>query len=147
MELLLWRHADAEQGHPDSARRLTTRGIEQAAATARWLAERLPKNYRLIASPATRAQQTAEALGKERIETEPRVGVGASAADILKAAGWGRDSGTVIVVGHQPTLGQAAALILSGDPADWQVKKSAVWWFSERAGEVRLRAVFDPKLA
>ncbi len=147
MELLLWRHADAEQGHPDSARRLTARGVEQAAATARWLADRLPKNYRLIASPAARAQQTAEALDKERIETEPRVGVGANAADILKAAGWGNDSGTVVVVGHQPTLGQAAALLLSGDAADWQVKKSAVWWFSERAGEVRLRAVLDPKLA
>jgi len=146
MELLLWRHADAEQGYPDAGRRLTARGSEQAAATARWLSERLPRSYRLIASPAVRAQQTAEALEEAHIETEPGVGVGASAADVLKAAGWGHESGTVIVVGHQPTLGQAAALILSGTPAEWQIKKSALWWFSERSGEVRLRAVFDPKL-
>lgn len=147
MELLLWRHADAEQGYPDAGRPLTPRGGEQAAATARWLCARLPKHYRLIVSPAARAQQTAEALGGSRIETELRVGTGASAADLLKAAGWGSDSGTVIVVGHQPTLGQAAALILSGAPAQWQVKKSAVWWFCERSGEARLRAVFDPRLA
>ncbi len=146
MELLLWRHADAEQGHPDSGRRLTPRGAEQAAHTAHWLSERLPKNYRVIASPAVRAQQTATALKEAHIETEPRVGVGAGAADVLEAAGWGSESGTVIVVGHQPTLGQAAALILCGTPADWQIKKSALWWFSESAGEVRLRAVFDPKL-
>ncbi len=147
MELLLWRHADAEQGSPDAGRRLTGRGREQAAAAARWLVERLPKNYRVLASPAVRAQQTAEALDDARIETEPRVGVGASAAELLKAAGWGRDSGTVIVVGHQPTLGQAASLILSGADSEWQIKKSAVWWFSQREGVVRLRAVFDPKLA
>ena len=147
MELLLWRHADTEQGYPDAGRRLTARGSEQAGATARWLSERLPKTYRLIASPAARAQQTAGALYEGRIETEPLVGMGASAADILKAAGWGHDSGTVVIVGHQPTLGQAAALRLSGTPAEWQIKKSAVWWFSERSGEVRLRAVFDPKLA
>jgi phosphohistidine phosphatase len=146
MELLLWRHADAEQGYPDAGRRLTPRGREQAAFAARWLGERLPKTYRLLVSPAVRAQQTAEALDARKLETEPRVGVGASAPDVLKAAGWGRDSGTVIVVGHQPTLGQAASLLLSGTEGDWQIKKSAIWWFSEQDGAVRLRAVLDPKL-
>jgi len=151
MELLLWRHADAEPGYPDSKRRLTERGYEQAAATARWLGERLPAHYRLIVSPAVRAQQTAEALDKRRAETEPRVGVGAGPSDVLKAAGWGgdsrgRESDTVVVVGHQPTLGQVASLLLSGTESDWQIKKSAVWWFCEREGTIRLRAVLDPKL-
>jgi phosphohistidine phosphatase len=152
MELLLWRHADAEEGYPDAARELTPRGHEQAALSARWLQARLPKSYRLLVSPAARAQQTAQALDERRMETEPRIGVGASATDILKAAGWGKAAAArepdavTIVVGHQPTLGQVAALLLSGSQADWPIKKSSVWWFSEREGSVRLRAVLDPKL-
>jgi phosphohistidine phosphatase len=146
MELLLWRHADAEDGHPDSARELTRKGRAQAAAAARWLAPRLPGKYRLLVSPAVRAQQTAQSLGGS-METEPRIDVGRRALHVLEAAGWGEGSGTVIVVGHQPTLGQVAALLLRGKEDDWPVRKSAIWWFRERAGSVELRAVFDPDLA
>ena len=37
MELILWRHADAELGQPDSERRLTDKGHKQAARMAKWL--------------------------------------------------------------------------------------------------------------
>jgi phosphohistidine phosphatase len=48
-------------------------------------------------------------------------------------------------VGHQPTLGQAAALALTGAPADWSVQKGAIWWLSTRDGdETRVRAVITP---
>ena len=63
MELILWRHADAEDGADDMARRLTPAGEEQAAAMAQWLRAHLPAQYTLLASPAVRAQQTAAALG------------------------------------------------------------------------------------
>ena len=61
MDLILWRHADAEDGADDMARRLTPRGEKQAAAMAEWLRARLPRNYTVLASPAVRAQQTAAA--------------------------------------------------------------------------------------
>ncbi len=146
IELLLWRHADAEDGHPDAARELTAKGRKQSAAAARWLRARLPGEYRLLVSPATRAQQTAEALGARKPETVPAVDVGASAADVLEAARWDQATGTVIVVGHQPTLGRVASLLLSASEEDWRIKKGAIWWFSGRGGAVSLRAVFDPGL-
>ena len=145
MELLLWRHADAENGIPDMARQLTARGRTQAAAAAQWLSARLRGRYRLLVSPAVRAQQTAAALGA-LIETDPRIDVGADAIRVLEAAGWGAASETVIVVSHQPTLGQVCALLMQGEESDWAVRKSAIWWFSGGPGAVELKAVYDPDL-
>ena len=65
MELILWRHADAEDGADDMARRLTAKGERQAAAMATWLRANLPSQHTLMASPAVRAQQTAAALDSE----------------------------------------------------------------------------------
>ena len=63
MELLLWRHAEAAQTIPDMQRSLTPTGREQAEVMANWLRSRLPKNTRILASPARRAQETVAALG------------------------------------------------------------------------------------
>jgi len=149
MDLILWRHAEAEEGMPDRARALTARGRKQARAVARWLAKRLPDDLRILVSPAVRAQQTAAALDCA-VETESRVDVGAAPHEVLAAAGWPDGAGTVLVVGHQPTLGEVAALALTGVHASWPVRKGAVWWLRRRvrAGEVEvvLRAVIGPDL-
>ena len=144
-ELLLWRHADAEDGAPDSGRALTKKGLKQAKQVAAWLKPRLPGDCLILASPAKRAQQTAAALDLP-FTTEQRIGTQANAADIIAASGWPRRKGAVLVVGHQPTLGRLAARLLAGDEADWTIKKGALWWFSKRAGEVILRAVVSPDL-
>src|SRR4051812_1463990 len=101
MDLILWRHADAENGIHDSERKLTAKGIKQAARMAKWLRARLPANAVILASPAKRAQQTAEALTAE-FKTIPELGLAASADGVLGAAGWPEREGVVIVVGHQP---------------------------------------------
>jgi phosphohistidine phosphatase len=149
MDLILWRHAEAEDGAPDQARELTVRGRKQARAVARWLAKRFPEDCRVLVSPAVRAQQTAAALDRV-FATEPRVDVGAAPHELLAAAGWPEGSGTVLVVGHQPTLGQVAALVLTGAQSNWPVKKGAVWWLKRRVrdgeSEVVLRAVIGPDL-
>ena len=62
MDLLLWRHAEAEDGIPDLKRKLTTRGEKQAQQMADWLRIHGSKNLRILASPAHRCQQTAQAL-------------------------------------------------------------------------------------
>jgi phosphohistidine phosphatase len=139
MDLILWRHADAEDGSPDLARKLTPRGHDQAARVAAWLRRHLPGQYRLLASPAVRAQQTAAALGGEII-TEKALAPGASVEAILKAAAGG---GTTILVGHQPDLGAAIAYLLCGEERDWNVAKGALWWIAARSA---VRAVISPDL-
>lgn len=150
MDLILWRHAEAEEASgklPDTKRRLTDRGEKQARLMARWLHEQMPKKLRILVSPAQRAQMTAHALGLP-FEVERKIGVGADAADLLAAADWPNHGGAVLVVGHQPTLGRVAALLISGAEADWTVKKGGVWWFSNRTRgdetQTVLRAVIDP---
>jgi phosphohistidine phosphatase len=156
MDLILWRHAEAEDGDgraPDAKRRLTARGEKQARKMAAWLKTHLPRNTTVLVSPTERTQQTAHALGLP-FEIEPKIGVGADCADLLAATGWPDSKvsrgGTLILVGHQPTLGRLAALLLSGTEADWAVKKGAVWWFSRRVREGEdqtvLRAVIGPDL-
>jgi len=54
MELILWRHADAEEGADDLARRLTKKGEADAAAMAKWLRAQLPGDFTLVSSPAVR---------------------------------------------------------------------------------------------
>jgi phosphohistidine phosphatase len=147
MELILWRHADAEDaapGKPDAERSLTARGEKQARRMAAWLGKRLPDDVRVLASPARRAQQTARAFTRH-FETVGEIGTMADCRSVLKAAGWPSAAGVVIVVGHQPTLGQAAALALTGKAADWSIRKGAIWWIENRGGDdVSVRAVVGP---
>lgn len=125
MDLILWRHADAEDGALDFARELTGKGHKHAARMAGWLGSRLPKDARILASPAVRAQQTARALARE-IETSEAVNTGATPAALLKAAGWPGRGGTIVVVGHQPTLGAAAALAMTGTATQWRIRKGGI---------------------
>lgn len=149
MELILWRHADAENGVPDSERKLTAKGIKQASRMAKWLRARMPKDAVILVSPAKRAQQTARALDLD-FKTTPAIGLAATAEGVLQAAGWPDGEGTVVVVGHQPTLGEAAALLLTGTKEPWNVKKGAVIWIARRADVApahnQLRAAISPDL-
>lgn len=149
MDLILWRHAEAEDGFPDEARKLTAKGEKQADLTARWLRARLPEGFAVLASPTRRTRQTAARLAKDFSVVEA-LGPGVSVASVLEAASWPQGRAPVVVVGHQPTLGRAAAYLLSGKEAEWSVKKSGVWWFNHRLREeqaqVVLRAVLSPDL-
>ena len=147
MDIILWRHAEAEDALPDLTRELTDRGRKQASRMADWLNPRLPQDVRLLVSPATRARQTAKALGRE-YEQLPELGPGASADEVLAAAGWPDAADPVLIVGHQPTLGQVAMRLLAGQAGDLTIKKGAVWWLQgrERDGQLQvvLRAVAGP---
>lgn len=147
MDLILWRHADAESGIPDEARRLTAKGRKQAERMAAWLGKRLPEHYVVLASPARRAQETAHALARN-VETRVELGTLSTPQAILEAAKWPDAEQTVVVVGHQPILGQAVALALTGSVTDWNVRKAAVWWLARRDREQKtfLRAVMAPDL-
>lgn len=149
MNLILWRHAEAEDTTPDLKRVLTKRGIKEAALMADWLREQLPPEVRVISSPADRARQTAQALTTD-FEIVKGLAPGKGVEELLAAVDWpgaGNDH-TVVVVGHQPTLGQTAALLIGGAEAPWSVKKGAVWWISNRVrgehAQAVLRVVMSP---
>lgn len=131
MDLILWRHAEAEPGEPDLGRRLTAKGRKQAVRMGEWLDRHLPDTCRILVSPADRAQQTAVALGR-KYRTVPEIAPGADVATLLAVVGWPEAREPVLVVGHQPTLGEVAAFLLAGETAPWAVKKGAVWWISNR---------------
>ena len=54
MELILWRHAEAEDaiGGDDMGRALSKRGRKQAERVGEWLAARLSDNWLVLSSPA-----------------------------------------------------------------------------------------------
>lgn len=144
MELILWRHADAEDGVPDEARRLTAKGRRQSKKMAAWLSERLPESYRVMCSPAARARETAAALTANP-QIDKALSTAATPQGVLKAAGWPGGSGTVVLVGHQPTLGAAAALALTGEASAWSLKKGAIWWLAcDNGSDVEVRAMLAP---
>lgn len=147
MDLLLWRHAEAEDlGGDDLERQLTADGLKQAKRVGHWLLDHQPKHLRILVSPAVRAVQTAEALGLD-FRISHRLDPSASAADLLAAAEWPMAGGALLLVGHQPTLGHLAALLLTGKEMDLSIKKGALWWFAYDEGETVLKAVVLPSLA
>ena len=151
MDLILWRHADAEDGKgvPDLERQLTAIGEKQAMKMAQWLTPRLPEKLNVLVAPARRAKQTAEFL-ELPYKVERKLSIGADTADLLAVANWPESDGAVLMVTHQPAIGRLASLFLSGVEADMPIKKCGVYWFSTRNREHRtqvvLRAVMYPDL-
>lgn len=149
MDLILWRHCDAEPGAPDLARPLSARGVRQAETMAAWLGQRLPAACRVLVSPAERCQQTARMLAR-RFVTVASLAPGAAAEAVLAAAGWPDAREPALIVAHQPTLGAVASLLVTGDEAFWAVREGAVWWFARPSGDagaaVAVKAVMAPDL-
>ena len=138
MDLILWRHADAaavkNESEPDCGRRLTSKGRKQASHVAQWLERHLPESARVLVSPSVRTRETAELLGR-KFHTVAELGPGAQAAQVLIAAGWPDCRHAVLVIGHQPTLGQVASLLLFGQEQDLTMRKGAAWWLTNRSRE------------
>lgn len=132
MDLILWRHAEAEAGEPDESRALTAKGRKQAAKMGEWLDRKLPGNCRILSSPAKRTVQTAEALGRA-FKTHPGLAPDAPSEDVLAAVRWPESREPVLIVGHQPTLGQVAALLITGTEQDWTIRKGSIVWIAQKA--------------
>jgi phosphohistidine phosphatase len=113
MRLLIVRHGEAAPGTPDELRRLTPAGRDSAHHLGRRLREQGIEPDAVVTSPLLRARETAAALGLGEPQVDERLAPGASPTDVGDAAA-GRGE-TVVVVGHQPDCGRAAAA-LSGGP-------------------------------
>ncbi|MDO8274236.1 MAG: histidine phosphatase family protein [Serpentinimonas sp.] len=145
MDLILWRHAEAEDLEEteegcgaDLSRRLTPKGERQALRMAAWLDRQLPEGVRVYCSPAVRTEQTVIALGrkyKARDELRPD----GSVDELLQLVQWPDARQPALVVGHQPTLGRTVARLLDWREEDCSIRKGAVWWLRqrERNGQVQ----------
>lgn len=155
MDLILWRHADAEiaaEGKDDLSRQLTVKGEKQAVRMAAWLDRHLPEGARILVSPARRTEQTAKALNRKyklRDELVPD----SSAEEVLALIKWDlekgpRGKGPILLVGHQPYLGEIAARLLRMQEHNCAIRKGAVWWLRSRVreeySEILLLNVINP---
>jgi phosphohistidine phosphatase len=158
INLFLWRHAEAEDSSPDLARPLTAKGQRDASRVAKALAKYIDDNTRVVISPAVRTRETvAPLIARTSLEfgVDPRLAPGARLGDVLDAlevaiASCSGDSPSLVMVGHQPWIGQVARRLLTNGPGDWSVKKASAWWLVRRSRdgstEWTMRSVLDPEL-
>ncbi len=143
MYLILWRHAEAESvdnGHDDLSRALTARGAREAARVGAWLDRNLPEGARILSSPALRCEQTAMAIGR-RFKVSPELAPDSTPQQLLALAGWPQSRLPVVLVGHQPALGQTLAGLLGIGEGACPIRKGAAWWLRARERQGRLQAV------
>ncbi|MGS0743727.1 SixA phosphatase family protein [Glaciimonas sp. GG7] len=152
MDLILWRHAEAEivaPGQADEGRALTAKGHKQAWKMAEWLDSNLPNSCKILCSPARRTIQTAEALGR-KFKIHADLGPSCTPEQLLAAAHWPDAREPMLIIGHQPTLGQVAARLIAGEQKEWPIRKGSAWWITQRTrGDVTttyLKAVMSTDL-
>jgi phosphohistidine phosphatase len=134
MDLIFWRHAEAEdedEALADIDRPLTPKGEKQAQRVGAWLDRHLPDGTRILCSPALRCQQTALAMGR-KFQLRDELAPGAAADDLLQVAQWPHARHAVMIVGHQPVLGEVLAQLLHLPNGGCVVRKGAVWWLRTR---------------
>ncbi len=143
MDLILWRHAEAQEaveGCNDLERPLTLRGEKQAVRMAKWLDRQLPDGVRVLASPARRCEQTALALGR-KFKLRAELAPGGTPDELLELVKWPAGQSIVLVVGHQPVLGQTIAQLLGLRESECSVKKGAAWWLRCRVRDGQTQTV------
>lgn len=153
MNLILWRHAEAEDALPggdDMARALNSQGEKQARRVAAWLDRQLPESTRVLSSPALRAKQTAAAL-ERKFKLRDELAPDGTPTQLFDLVQWPDAKPTFLVVGHQPMLGQVVAQLLGMQSGECSIRKGALWWLRrrvDRSGQphVTVLAVVSPEL-
>jgi phosphohistidine phosphatase len=138
MDLILWRHAEAEvlaPGGSDSERTLTKRGQRHAARMAQWLDVHLPESIRVLSSPALRCTQTADALGRN-YKLRDELALNANVNEILSLLKWPTQQRPVLLVGHQPWIGELVSELLGSETCNVSVSKGSVIWMRSNSSEL-----------
>jgi phosphohistidine phosphatase len=128
----LLRHAEAEEGSPDSERPLTERGREQASAAGRALANMGVPVDACVTSPKLRASETAElacrALSVEPVEDRRLEGGPFDPREVVEGRGE-----HVLLVGHDPDFSLAVNRLTGA-----QVRMSKGGVAGEDRGELKI---------
>lgn len=159
--LLLWRHADAlpisQTILTDIERPLSELGIAQATQTAAWLSNKLPSDTQILCSPAKRTIETAQCLN-QAMTISDELAPGADLSEVISTiiSAWGASQrNNLLVVGHQPWIGQLAQYVLSNslykratdvnDTPNQSFQRSEVQWF--RKPLLQADALFEHHLS
>jgi phosphohistidine phosphatase len=152
MDLILWRHAEAipiEEGLTDAERPLTHRGERQAARMAQWLERQLPDGAKVLCSPTVRTQQTVLPLGR-KFKLRDEIAPQGTVEHALELAQWPTAKATIVMVSHQPLIGQLVSHLLGLPAHEMMIKKGSVWWLryklKEGIPQVSLLTVQSPEL-
>jgi phosphohistidine phosphatase len=134
MDLVLWRHAEAvdwQEGCDDLDRGLTARGYKQAIRMAEWLERQLPESARIFTSPARRCEDTVCRLDR-KYKVSKDLLPDANVSNALSFLQWPNLKSTVLIVGHQPMIGQIVAQSLGLQSTECAIRKASVWWLRSR---------------
>lgn len=149
--ILVWRHADAEIARADGddmGRALTQKGVNQAKSVAKWLNKHMAKQTIVYVSPALRALQTVEAL-QFPTQTLDALKPEATLEEILSALDNVGSAEHILLVGHQPWIGQLITYLLGLGTQGMSVKKGALWWLrlgSREVSKYQVLTVQTPQL-
>ena len=118
--LILMRHAKAATGRRDFTRPLAARGREQAAHQAAPISQKVGQIDLALVSAATRTMQTLAGLQSGglavRSERSEEALYGASWREVLELLREvPEDTGSVLVVGHEPTMSHTSVMLASED--------------------------------
>ncbi|MEY4252595.1 MAG: phosphohistidine phosphatase SixA [Pseudomonadota bacterium] len=152
MDLIFWRHAETTEaldGQADAERPLTARGERQALRMAHWLERQLPESTKILCCPSVRAEQTVIPLGRKyklREELSPN----ASIDDVLTLAQWPLNKNSILLVTHQPLIGEIISQLMQIQLQELVVRKGSVWWlrsrFKDEKPQTMLVTVQTPEL-
>lgn len=152
MDLIFWRHAETTEaldGQADAERPLTARGERQAVRMAHWLERQLPESTKILCCPSVRAEQTVIPLGRKyklREELSPN----ASIDDVLTLAQWPLNKNSILLVTHQPLIGEIISQLMQIQLQELVVRKGSVWWlrsrFKDEKPQTMLVTVQTPEL-
>jgi phosphohistidine phosphatase len=130
MQLYILRHADAEtKAASDSARTLSEKGEEQARKVAQFCRAHGIQPEVIFASPLIRAQQTAKPVAKElnvEVTPAPWLACGARPEGILAELAGLKNVSAVLLVGHEPDLGNLIAHLLGAGSGSIHVRKASL---------------------
>lgn len=122
--LYLMRHGiaeDASRDGSDADRALTDEGIRKTTHVAEGLRALGLRPDSIISSPLRRAHETARIAAKvlapdHEVELTPLLAGSTAAAAIASGLRLPRRATQVLLVGHQPGLGELASYLLTGSP-------------------------------
>ena len=152
--LILVRHAKPESGpqYTDDTRPLSVEGREVQRQVAQHLkAEKVHPNL-ILTSPLPRAKETAEILGEilgAPVEVEPALGLSFDADTILDRVPDPESSQSLMIVGHEPSMGKLSQELVGLNflPAGLSKSGTVVVSFEKEVGygSGQLVAYYDPR--
>jgi len=147
MTIYFLRHAEAEDlASSDFDRKLTPKGLQQAAKVGKFCALHGLLPDVILSSPVTRARQTAEivaeALGRD-VSIESWLACGMETSTLLARLAPHAAGDSILLVGHEPDFSTSISELLgSGEPCAVLVSKASLTaieapWLEAGAGQLQ----------